>query len=282
VVSAPPRPAGRGLDLRPTPIAEEAAERLGIGPILQPKRLRDPEALATVLALRPELAVLVDYGQLVPAPILDLPLGALNLHPSLLPRHRGATPIPAAILAGDRRTGVTLIRMDAGLDSGPVVASTVIALDGSETAPELERTLAPIAAELLGRSLGPWIRGELAAVAQPEAGVSLTRRATREDGRLAGDRTASQAERMIRALQPWPGTFLETTAGRLVVLAGSVAPTEDGDAPGRIVADGEGLALVMAGGRLRLDRVQPPGGRPMTGPQFRRGRGRDLIGLDAV
>ena len=117
VVTAPPRPARRGLHLAASPV-----EAAGFGPVLTPSRLRDPAAVAEVLALEPALIVLADYGQIVPPALLGLPLGALNLHPSLLPRHRGASPIPAAILEGDAETGVTLMRMDAGLDTGPIVA----------------------------------------------------------------------------------------------------------------------------------------------------------------
>ncbi len=133
VVTAPPRPARRGLHLAVSPV-----EASGFGPVLAPSRLRDPAAVAEVLALEPALIVLADYGQIVPPALLGLPLGALNLHPSLLPRHRGASPIPAAILEGDAETGVTLMRMDAGLDTGPIVAVERVPLTGRETAPDLE------------------------------------------------------------------------------------------------------------------------------------------------
>jgi methionyl-tRNA formyltransferase len=150
VVTAPPRPAGRRQALAATPV-QRAADELGLGPVLIPERLRSPEG------------VLADYGRLVPAELLEPRHGALNLHPSLLPRHRGATPIPATILAGDPITGVTLMRMDAGLDTGPIVAQTRWALEGDETTPELEAALADEAAALLERSLDPWLAGELPA-----------------------------------------------------------------------------------------------------------------------
>jgi methionyl-tRNA formyltransferase len=149
VVTAPPRPAGRGERLRRSPIAERASA-LGIARILEPRRLREPSAVAEIEALRPGLLVLADYGQVVPRVLLDLPAhGALNLHPSLLPRHRGASPVPATILAGDRQTGVTLMVMDEGLDTGPVVAQVAVPLGGDETAPELEALLAVEGAALL-------------------------------------------------------------------------------------------------------------------------------------
>src|SRR6185369_3249143 len=144
VVTAPPRPVGRRQFETPTPV-ESTARELGLD-VLTPARLRDPAALADILGLEPALVVLADYGQIVPGELLDLPFGALNLHPSLLPRHRGATPIPAAILAGDRETGVSLMQMDAGLDTGPIVAVEHVSLAGDETAPALEARLAIIAA----------------------------------------------------------------------------------------------------------------------------------------
>lgn len=271
VVTAPARAASRRGILAPTPIAQAAPTDV---PVLTPARLRAPDALAEIEALRPGLAVLADYGQLVPAPILDLPHGALNLHPSLLPRHRGATPIPASILAGDEETGVTLFRMDPGLDTGPVVAARSATLDGTDTASSLHARLSVMAADLFADTIVAWLAGELAAVPQPEAGVTLTRPLRREDGRLDARRPARDLERMVRALDPWPGTFVETDQGRLVIWA---ARLEDGrleDAPGRIVAHADGLALTTAEGRLVLDEVQPAGGRRMPGPAFRRGRER--------
>jgi methionyl-tRNA formyltransferase len=269
VVTAPPRPAGRGGRLTPTPI-EVAAGCLGIGTVLTPERLRSRESIDAILALEPALLVLADYGRLVPAELLELPFGALNLHPSLLPRHRGATPIPAAILAGDTETGVTLMRMDAGLDTGPIVAQTRVPLTGDETTPMLEERLEVEADALLGRSIGPWIRGELGAVPQPAEGATLTKPLKRDDGRLDVARPAEELERQIRAYQPWPGSFLETPAGRLIVLRATVDPGP-ADPPGRLVA-GRDLRLATADGWLVLDEVQPAGKRPMSGGSYARGR----------
>jgi methionyl-tRNA formyltransferase len=275
IVTAPPRPAGRGRKITRSPV-QEAAEPLRLRPVHTPERLRAPAALRSVLSLAPDLVILADYGQLVPAPLLDLPLGALNLHPSLLPRHRGASPIPATILAGDRETGVTLMRMDAGLDSGPILAAERVALDGDESTPELEERLAAVAADLLARSLGPWLRGELTLRPQPRTGVTTTHPLRREDGRLDQQRPAAELERQVRAYQPWPGSWLETPAGRIAVWRAEATnekarPTET---PGSLVGDDEkdGLSLVTADGRLRLLEVQPAGKNRMTGPAFRRGR----------
>jgi methionyl-tRNA formyltransferase len=269
IVTAPPRPAGRSREPKPTPIAI-AARAMWI-PILTPDRLRAPESVAEVLALRPDLLVLADYGQIVPPALLDLPHGALNLHPSLLPRHRGASPIQAAILAGDRETGVTLMRMDAGLDTGPIVAVERVTLDGTETAPELERRLAILGADLLERSLEPWIRGDLPATPQPSEGATVTTPLRRDHGRLDASRPAAELERQVRAYQPWPGSWLKTNVGRLVVWSAEAAPA-DGGKPGEIVADADGIALLTAEGRLRLVEVQPAGGGRMSGAAFRRGR----------
>lgn len=274
IVTAPPRPAGRGRRMTRSPV-QEAAEPLRLRPVLIPDRLRTPVSLRSVLALAPDLVVLADYGQLVPEPLLDVPLGALNLHPSLLPRHRGASPIPATILAGDPETGVTLMRMDTGLDSGPIVAVERVRLDGDESTPVLEDRLTTVAGDLLARSLGPWLRGDLKGRPQPTTGVTVTRPLRREDGRLDPAVPAAQLEREVRAYQPWPGSWLETPVGRIIVwqaeaFAGYGGPGRA--APGSLVADGDGLALVTADGLLRLLEVQPAGKNRMTGPAFRRGR----------
>ncbi|HEX5827390.1 MAG TPA: methionyl-tRNA formyltransferase [Candidatus Limnocylindrales bacterium] len=274
VVTAPPRQVGRRQVWTATPV-DAAARELGIEPVLTPPRLRQPEAIAAILALRPSLAVLADYGQIVPPPLLDLPHGALNLHPSPLPRFRGAAPVPAAILAGDAETAVTLMRMDAGLDTGPIVAQERTALEGTETAPELEARLASLGAELLVRSLPGWLDGSRRAVPQPDDGVVMTRPLRREDGRLDPARSAAALVRMVRAYQPWPGTFLEVGGERVVVNEATAAPPGDGDVPGAIVREGSDPALATPDGRLVLRTVTPAGRRPMPGADWLRGR-RDL------
>jgi methionyl-tRNA formyltransferase len=237
-------------------------------PVIQtPERLRAHETIEALLALRPDLIVLADYGQIVPAALLDVGRGALNLHPSLLPRHRGATPVPAAILAGDTETGVTLMRMNEGLDSGPVVARTVVPLIAGETAPDLEARLAEVAADLLGERVGPWLRGEIEVRPQPAEGVTMTRPLLREDGRLDVSRPAAELERQVRAYQPWPGSFMDTPLGRLIVW--SAKPSAGGPAIGTFDSDGIGTG---DGGRLRLLEVQPAGGRRMSWDAYVRGR----------
>ena len=221
-----------------------------------------------MLALEPDLLVLADYGQIVPAALLETRHGALNLHPSLLPRHRGATPIPAAILAGDAETGVTLIRMDDGLDTGPIVAQASAGprrrRDDAGARGDRSRRRRP---RCWTETVGPWLRGEIAARPQPDRGATLTRPLRREDGRLDPARPAVELERQVRAYQPWPGSFVDTPFGRLVVWS-AVA---DGDGPAAGTFDELGLG-VGTGERLRLIEVQPAGGRRMPWDDFLRGR----------
>jgi methionyl-tRNA formyltransferase len=275
VVTAPARPAGRKLASADTPIAKVAAES-GIAHVLTPARLREPAALTHILALEPGLIVLADYGQIVPPALLGIGQGALNLHPSMLPRHRGATPVPAAILAGDRATGVTLMRMDEGLDTGPIVAQAGTPIAPDETAPDLEARLATMGADLLTASLEPWLSGELREHPQPTVGVTLTRPLHREDGRMDLSLPAEELDRQVRAFQPWPGSFVETRNGRLTVWTSSPAASEHLPS-GRFSARG----LATGDGTLLLHEVQPAGGRRMPWVEFLRGRP-GIVGSDVL
>jgi len=286
VVSVPDRPAGRGRLLASAPVATYAATRNL--PLLQPASLRDPSFLDALGALALDLGVLADYGRIVPQALLDLPRhGFLNVHPSRLPRHRGATPIPATILAGDAEAGVTIIRMDAGVDTGPIVSSQAVTLSGTETARELEARMAEIGAALLAQTVPGWLAGALEATPQDPTGASLTRPLGREDGRLDGSEAATISARRVRAFDPWPGTFIELggrgdgPTQRVAVLAADAIGASDGDAPGTVVAEGRGVALATTDGRLRLLDVRPAGGRSMTGEAWRRGRS-GIVGLTAV
>ena len=270
VVTTPDRPAGRHGVVTATPVAARARE-LGV-PLLQPPGLRGPNAFQAIAGFDPELGVLADYGRIVPPAILDLfQRGILNVHPSPLPRHRGATPIPATILAGDEATAVTLIEMDEGLDTGPIVADAVTPVRPTERTPELEARLAELGAELVRRKVGPWLRGEITPAPQPIEGATLTRPLRREDGRLDPSRPAEQLERQVRAFDPWPGAWLETPAGRLAVLRAHVDEGVSRAAPGRL-GPGPDLRLGTADGWLVLDEVQPASGRRMAGGAWLRGR----------
>lgn len=273
VVTAPDRPAGRGGKLLAVPVAQAARNR-GL-PLLQPSRIRAPDAIEAIRALRPDLGVLADYGQIVPQALIDIPPhGILNVHPSLLPRHRGAAPIPATILAGDTETGVTLIAMDAGLDTGPIVAVERWSLTGGEIASELEARAAGTGAGLVAKSIEPWVSGKVAATPQPGEGATLTRPLRRADGRLDPMQPAMMLERQVRAFIPWPGSFLETVAGRLIVWQASVDDDAKSAPPGSF-GPGPDLRLATPDGWLVLDDVQPAGGRRMPGRAW-------LIGRPAV
>ncbi len=286
VVSAPDRPAGRRALPAAVPVVARARERGRI--LLQPDRVRSPESVAAIAALEPDLGVVADYGQIIPRSLLEIPThGILNVHPSLLPRHRGATPIPAAILAGDAVAGVTVIEMDPGLDTGPIVASESWPLTGRETAPELEDRAAHVGADLLRRTLPGWLAGEVVPRQQDDSRATLTRPLHRRDGLLDPDRPAAELERRVRGYQPWPGTYLETPAGRLIVWRAEATPESVDDAaggvngpgaedrmpdrPGLLVADDDGLALTTAAGQLRLEEVQLAGRRRMRASELRRG-----------
>lgn len=284
VVSAPDRPVGRKAVVTPTPVTARARE-LGLA-VLQPVRVRRPEAVAEIEALHPDLAMLADYGQLIPRSLLDLPpRGFLNLHPSALPRHRGAAPIPATILAGDRRSAVTLMAMVEEMDAGPIVAVSPLEVSATDTAETLEERAAGVAAGLLTRALPEWLAGKLSPQPQPEDVVTLTRPLRREDARLDPTRPAAELERQIRAYQPWPGAYLETEQGRLIVWSATVVdrsraddarapdrPAHRPDEPGRLVRLQDGrLALTTSTGPLALEEVQLPGGRRMTSEELLRG-----------
>ena len=239
VVTAPPRPVGRRQAITATVIGAAAAD-LGIERILSPERLRAPEAVAEVLALDPDLLVLADYGQIVPVALLASRHGALNLHPSLLPTASRRDADPGDDPGGRRRDRAS---RSCGWTKVSIPARSSrrrpVALDGTETAPDLEAVLATLGADLLDRSLGPWLRGELAARPQAEAGATLTRPLRREDGRLDPATPAVELERQVRAYQPWPGSYLETPAGRVIVLSAGVDADSTGD-PGRLTERGIG------------------------------------------
>jgi methionyl-tRNA formyltransferase len=247
VITQPDRPAGRGMKLTAPPV-KEAAEELGLE-IYQPARIRDAEAVERLRRLRPDLLVVVAYGQIIPAAVLSIPrLGAVNVHASLLPRHRGAAPVASAIISGDAETGVTIMRMDEQLDHGPILAVQATPIAAREDAVALTARLAQMGADLLVDTLNRL--QEIDGVEQQHAQATLAPRLRREDGELEWSMGATEIDRRVRALRPWPGVTLPTKKGRVKVLSGHV----DGD-------------------RYVPDVVQLPGKRPAPAKQ--------VLGADA-
>jgi methionyl-tRNA formyltransferase len=271
VVTAPPRAAGRKGHLAPTLVANAAAAA-GLR-VRAPSTLRDATTLAELADAKADLIVLADYGRIIPAAVLDLPRhGALNIHPSLLPRYRGAAPVPATILSGDPVAGVTLMQMDEGMDTGPTLAQRELPLDGTEIAPDLESRLAEMGAALLMEHLPAWLDGTLVATPQPDLGVSTTRLLRRSDGLLDPSRPAAYLARQVRAYQPWPGCHIEHDGERLKVWAASVLDAPASIAPGDLAPAAGTMCLGTVDGALCLDEVQPAGRRRMSGPEYRRGK----------
>ncbi|MDW7991638.1 MAG: methionyl-tRNA formyltransferase [Anaerolineae bacterium] len=274
VITQPDRPAGRGSHLRP-PAVKVAAERLGL-PVFQPERISTPAALDQLQSWKPDLIVVAAFGQILPPAVLNLPpYGCLNLHASLLPRWRGAAPIAAAILAGDSVTGVTVMVMDEGVDTGPILAQREELIRPDDTTGSLTERLSQLAADLLMETLPLYLSGTLQPKPQPEEGVTYCRPLKKEDGHLDWTRPAKELERRVRAVQPWPGayTFWE---GRLlkVLRAASLSESRQEEPPGRVVPFGNGAAVVTGEGLLHLLEVQLAGKNPLPIDAFLRGQRR--------
>ncbi len=273
VVTQPDRPGSRG---RPAPRPVSDAAALLELPVLRPERIRAPESVDAILAFDPEALVVAAYGQIIPAALLDAPrFGGINVHGSLLPRWRGAAPVAAAILAGDERTGVSIMRMDVGLDTGPVYATRELPIAPTDTAPLLSERLAAHGAGLLLEVLEVVANGTAVATPQDDAQATYAPRLTREDGAVEwATVTAADADRRVRALQPWPGVTAPLGGRRVRIIAGTVSETPvDGAAPGDIVATaGEEADVATAAGAYRVAYVQPPGGRVMAVAAYLRGR----------
>ena len=275
VYTAPDRRAGRGREVRRAPV-KIFAEAQGL-PVHSPTRLGPPEEAARFGALAADLVVLAAYGLLLPKVFLETPrFGAVNVHPSLLPRHRGAAPVAAAILAGDGSTGTSVIVMDETLDTGPLLArSGPVALDGTERTPDLTARLFALGAELLAGVLPRYVAGEAAPVPQAAEGVSLVKRLSKADGNLDWSQPALRLERQVRAYDPWPGAATTWRGRRLEVLDAGVA---DGTAAPGLVAESGGAVSVGTGEGLLVLRSVKLEGRPATtAAEFVRGH-RDLVG----
>ena len=271
VVTQPDRPRGRGQQAAAPPV-KQAALRLGL-PVYQPERIRRPEAHEYLAALTPRAMVVVGYGQIIPQSIIDLaPLGILNVHASLLPRYRGAAPIQAAIRDGAAESGITIMLMDAGLDTGPILSKVAVQLDPAETAGSLAAKLSEAGARLLADTVPRWIAGELQPMPQDDAWATLTRPMRKEDERIDWSQPAVTIERQIRALQPSPGAFTLLGQDALKVLVASVLPRpHEGAPPGTLLPSSEGPTVATGQGLLLLRTVQPAGKRPMPAVDWLRG-----------
>jgi methionyl-tRNA formyltransferase len=268
VYTRAPQPAGRrGLELTPSPVAREA-ERLGI-PVLTPKTLREPEAAAAMQVRRADAAVVVAYGLILPKAILDVfPLGSFNVHASLLPRWRGAAPIHRAIMAGDTETGVAVMRMEEGLDTGPVAMVERVPIGPDTTAGELHDRLARLGADLMLRAVGALERGSLQVTPQPDIGVTYASKIEKIETRIDWRKPWQAVHNHCRGLSPFPGAWCELPGvGRVKILRS--AKGAGGGPPGRVL-DGK-LTIACGDGAVRLVDLQRAGGKPMPADEFLRG-----------
>lgn len=267
VYSQPPRPAGRGQQLQASPV-HRRAEALGI-PVRTPKSLRKAEEQAEFAALNLDCAIVAAYGLILPQAILDAPrLGCVNVHASLLPRWRGAAPIQRSILAGDAQTGVTIMQMDAGLDTGAMLLKDALPITARMNAADLHDALAAMGARLMVQALPGIADGTLTPVPQPEAGVTYAAKLSKEEGRLDLTRPAVELDRQVRGLTPWPGTWIDLANGEKLKVLEAMAVEGTGE-PGTLL---DAVPTLACGeGALRLIRVQRPGKGPVDGAAFLRG-----------
>jgi len=278
-VSRPPRPAGRGRKLTLPPVTE-AAERLGL-PVLTPEKLRAPEVLQQLAALRPDVIVVAAYAQFLPRSLLETPAhGCVNVHGSLLPRWRGASPIHAAILAGDEFTGVTVMRMAEAMDSGPILAQIVTRIEDSDATPDLEMRLAGAGANLLVSTLPCYLSGAIRPVIQEESLATFAPLIRKEDGLIDWSLSAEQIWRASRAYRAWPGSYSFWKGRMLKLLACRPEPElSSREEAGRVVPLDGGREVGVATGKgiLRLEEVALEGSRPMGIREFLAGH-RDFMG----
>ncbi len=286
VVSQPDRPAGRGHTATPPPVKRLALAR-GL-PVLQPEKVSDPESVATLSALEPDVFVVAAYGQILRQRLLDVPRrGILNVHASLLPRWRGASPIAAAILAGDEVTGVTLMEMVRALDAGPMVARIEVPISPHDTTGTLEPRLADAGAALLAESFDPWASGQLSPVPQDESLVTYAPQLTRADALIDWSQPAVEVWRRIRAFNPWPVAHTRWRGQELRIHEAWPLSHDSGELPGTVLpptslppeADDPQVTFAVAtgAGSLAIRRLQRPGKRALSGADFLRGQ-RDFVG----
>jgi methionyl-tRNA formyltransferase len=268
VYTQPPRPASRGHRLQPSP-AQLLAERHGLV-VRCPARLRDQQAQAEFAALGAEAAVVAAYGLILPGAMLSAPrLGCVNVHASLLPRWRGAAPVQRALLAGDGEIGITIMQMEEGLDTGPILMQQPLPIGPAATAAGLTDELARVGGSLMVAALDGLARGALMPLPQPQEGVTYAPKISREEGRLDWGHPAAELERRVRALDPWPGAFFEHGGEPIRVLASAVLPGASEAPPGTVLDDR--LSIACGSGALRLLRLQRPGRAALDMAEFLRG-----------
>ena len=273
VYTQPDRPAGRGQQLTPPAVKQWATEKEL--PVFQPRTLRDQAVQGQLAELSPEVVVVAAFGLILPKFVIELPpRGCINVHASLLPKYRGAAPIHAAILNDDARTGITLMRMDEGLDTGPLIEQASLAIEPDETFGTLTTELADLGGRMLDKMLPRWLAGDIMPQAQDHSQATLAPKLNKADERLDWTRSAIELDRRVRALSPKPGTFT-TWNGKLVrVISAQVAGHAPGapGAPGLVVKDGKDIGVIVGDGILRLVEIQPEGKRVMNTADFARGQ----------
>lgn len=272
VVTQPDKPAGRSLRLTACPI-KQAAESLGLR-IFQPAKIRAPEAVAMLAELHAEAFVVAAYGQILPRAVLDLPkLATLNIHASLLPRHRGAAPIHAALLSGDDQTGITIMWVNEELDAGDLLLQMPCAIEPKDTAGSLHDRLAELAPAAIEKALELLASGRAPRIPQDHARATYAPKLDRAAGRLDFRQEAAQVERHVRAMHPWPGAWMDLGGSAfLKVHRAAVAEFMPGTTPGEVLPQDNGRVVIACGrGSLELLEVQAPGGRRMSTSEFLRG-----------
>jgi methionyl-tRNA formyltransferase len=269
VVTQPDKPAGRGRKLRSCPVCQ-AALKLGL-PVIQPTNINTTEDVNHFRFLHPDLIAVAAYGQILRQPILDLPkYGCINLHPSLLPRWRGATPIQAAIIHGDKKTGITIMLMDAGLDTGPILSQQATSILPHETGGQLSTRLANIGKDLLIPTIEAYTSGKRIPTSQDDEMATYAPMLKKSDGQLDFSRPASYLERQVRAYEPWPASFLLWNERRLIIRKAH-ADDQSEINPGEVIQVAALPAIGTSSGILLLDVVQPSGRVAMSGASFIRG-----------
>ncbi len=271
VVTQPDRPRGRDLRLQHSPVKATALS-LGL-PVLQPEKCRHPDFIQQIHSLQPDIGVVVAYGQILPPALLGIPPhGCVNVHASLLPKYRGAAPIQWAILNDEPQTGVTIMQVDAGLDTGAILATEATPIGPGDNAQTLHDRLARCGADLLVRTLPEHVSGRIEPRPQPEEGATYARKITKEDGRLDWNRPARELWNRVRGLTPWPGTYAHLVSDPkpmlLKVHQASVRPEPRGAAGEILAADRAGIVVACGEGALSLTTVQREGGRRLTAAEF--------------